>query len=571
MALKRLPRRLQHGEEATLVEHLGELRTRILISLVAIVPVFIVAFVFRDTLIDVLTRPLPDDKKLITLGVTEPFTTAVKVSLAAAFAVTLPLLLYQLWAFLAPALEESKQRTVALYAMFATILFACGVAFSYFIVLPRALSFLTSFGDEFFQVEIRASYYFSFVTLTLLASGLAFQMPIFILALVRLRILTADEAAAQPADRDRADVGVRRAPAHGRPGLARARGGAADHPFRVLDPARVGHGEALGHRRPEIPVGGRVRILSADWVLPVEGEPIENGAVVIEDGVIAAVGTADELGEGERFADSAIIPGFVNAHTHLEYAVYAGFGDGLSFGALDLDARRAQEPARALRHGGDRSPGRRRVPPSGITTVGDLAFTGASAHACADLGLRAIVYLEVFGADGANALRQFEEKRAYVAPALSERVRIGVSPHAPYTCSREVYAAAMGLGLPVATHLNESQDELDWLLRGEGPWQPVAEMLVEPDGQSGIRQPRRGRAARRARRGGALRQGRRGGDRAARRPRCRRHALPPLERPARLRDRAARRAARGRNPDRYRHGRRLVRARRTTSSRSCAR
>ena len=116
MALKHLPRRLQHGEEATLVEHLGELRTRILISLAVIVPAFILAFVFRDTLIDVLTRPLPDDKKLITLGVTEPFTTAVKVSLAAAFAVTLPLLLYQLWAFLAPALEESIQRTVAVFA-----------------------------------------------------------------------------------------------------------------------------------------------------------------------------------------------------------------------------------------------------------------------------------------------------------------------------------------------------------------------------------------------------------------------------------------------------------------------
>ena len=192
MALKHLPRRLQHGEEATLVEHLGELRTRILISLAVIVPAFILAFVFRDTLIDVLTRPLPDDKKLITLGVTEPFTTAVKVSLAAAFAVTLPLLLYQLWAFLAPALEESIQRTVALFAMFATILFAAGVAFSYFIVLPRALSFLTSFGEEFFQVEIRASYYFSFVTLALFVMGLVFELPIFILALVRLRILTAD-------------------------------------------------------------------------------------------------------------------------------------------------------------------------------------------------------------------------------------------------------------------------------------------------------------------------------------------------------------------------------------------
>ena len=83
--------------------------------------------------------------------------------------------------------------------LFATILFAGGVAFSYFIVLPRALGFLTNFSEEFFQVEVRASYYFSFVTLTLIASGLAFQMPIFILGLVRLRILSADEAPAQPA------------------------------------------------------------------------------------------------------------------------------------------------------------------------------------------------------------------------------------------------------------------------------------------------------------------------------------------------------------------------------------
>ena len=230
-----------------------------------------------------------------------------------------------------------------------------------------------------------------------------------------------------------------------------------------------------------------MRVLSADWVLPIEGEPVEHGAVAIEDGLITAVGTTAELGEGERFPDSAIIPGFVNAHTHLEYAVYAGFGDGLSFGpwiSTHVERKRRLTPAdvEAIARLGAAECLR-----SGITTVGDLAFTGASAHACAELGLRAVGYLEVFGADAADARRQFEEKRAYVAPALSERVRVGVSPHAPYTCSRDVYAASMALELPVATHLNESQDELDWLLRGEGPWQPLAEMLVEPEGMSGIR------------------------------------------------------------------------------------
>jgi sec-independent protein translocase protein TatC len=189
--LKRLPRRLQHGEEATLVEHLGELRSRLVISLLALAPAFAVAFAFQARIVEWLTRPLPDDKEIVTLGVVEPFTTAVKVSLAVAVAVTLPILLYQLWAFLAPAIEQSVQRTVAVFATMATVLFAGGVAFSYFVVMPRALGFLTNFNDEVFQIQIRASYYFSFVTLTLLATGLAFQMPIFILALVRLRVLTA--------------------------------------------------------------------------------------------------------------------------------------------------------------------------------------------------------------------------------------------------------------------------------------------------------------------------------------------------------------------------------------------
>ena len=192
MIRKRLPRRLQHGEEATLVEHLGELRARLLISLAVVVPAFCVAFAYQETLVEWLTRPLPDDKQLVTLGVVEPFTTAVKVSMAAAIAVTLPILLYQLWSFLAPAVEEGTQRIVSLYAAFATLLFAGGIAFAYFVVLPRALSFLTNFNDDLFNIQIRASYYFSFVTLTLLASGLAFEMPIFILALVRLRVLSAE-------------------------------------------------------------------------------------------------------------------------------------------------------------------------------------------------------------------------------------------------------------------------------------------------------------------------------------------------------------------------------------------
>lgn len=191
--MRRLPRRLSHGEEASLVEHLGELRTRLLIALGTIALAFPVAFYFSDQLIEWLTEPLPDERKLVTLGVTEPFFTSVKVSLYAAFALALPMVLYQLWSFLAPAMQEATQRVVSVFVTLATALFVGGVLFGYFVVLPRALDFLTEYNEDLFDVQIRASYYFSFVSLALVGLGLAFELPIFMLALVRLRIVTAQQ------------------------------------------------------------------------------------------------------------------------------------------------------------------------------------------------------------------------------------------------------------------------------------------------------------------------------------------------------------------------------------------
>jgi sec-independent protein translocase protein TatC len=185
-----LPRRLDHGEEATLVEHLDELRARLIVSLFAIVPAFALTFAFHDRIMEWLTRPLPDDKQLVTLGVTEPFTTSIKVSLIAALALALPVVLWQVWAFLAPALEPHFERTVLAFVCLATSLFVAGVMFMYWIVLPRALDFLTSYDDQIYDIQIRASYYYTFASMTLLAGGLAFLMPIFVLALVRLRVLT---------------------------------------------------------------------------------------------------------------------------------------------------------------------------------------------------------------------------------------------------------------------------------------------------------------------------------------------------------------------------------------------
>jgi sec-independent protein translocase protein TatC len=187
------PRRLPHGEEATLVEHLDELRSRLIIALFALVPAFLLAFAFHEQIIDWLMEPLPDDKRLVTLGVTEPFTTSIKVSLLAGIALALPVLLWQVWSFLAPAVEVHQQRVVLGFVALATGLFACGVVFMYYVVLPRALDFLTTFDDEIYDNQIRASYYLSFVSWTLLAGGLAFLMPIFVLGLVRLRVLTSSQ------------------------------------------------------------------------------------------------------------------------------------------------------------------------------------------------------------------------------------------------------------------------------------------------------------------------------------------------------------------------------------------
>jgi sec-independent protein translocase protein TatC len=187
-----LPRRLHHGEEATLVEHLEELRSRLIIGLFAVVPAFAVAFAFHERIVEWLTGPLPPDKDLVTFGVTEPFTTSVKVSLIAAIALSLPVLLWQVWAFLAPAVEPHFQRIVLTFVGFGTALFACGVLFMYYVVLPRALEFLTTYDDELYDIQIRASYYYTFVALLLLGGGFAFLLPIFVLALVRLRVLSTD-------------------------------------------------------------------------------------------------------------------------------------------------------------------------------------------------------------------------------------------------------------------------------------------------------------------------------------------------------------------------------------------
>jgi sec-independent protein translocase protein TatC len=186
-----IPRRLAPDEQATLVEHLTELRQRIVICLIAIAPAFVLTYAFHRTLIGWLKELLPEGTQLVTLGVTEPFTTSVKVAFYAAIGIVLPLLVWQAWAFFAPALSSRMQRALTTFVFFSTALFAGGVAFAYFILLPRALDFLVGFDEELYSEQVRASYFLSFVSVMLLATGIAFQMPIFILGLVRTGVVSA--------------------------------------------------------------------------------------------------------------------------------------------------------------------------------------------------------------------------------------------------------------------------------------------------------------------------------------------------------------------------------------------
>ena len=196
--MRLLPPRLEHGEEATVVEHLGELRTRIVFCLIALAATFSVSYYFHNTLLDWLNRPLPKNPvthqqiKPVTLAVTEPFLTSFWVSLWAAFFLAAPIILWQAWGFFAPAFQKHAQRVVIGFAAFSGVLLAAGVLFGYFVVTKPAIHFLTSYDSTKYDIQIQAKSYYPFVMLILVACAIVFELPIFMLAMARIGILPAD-------------------------------------------------------------------------------------------------------------------------------------------------------------------------------------------------------------------------------------------------------------------------------------------------------------------------------------------------------------------------------------------
>jgi sec-independent protein translocase protein TatC len=185
----RLPRRLVHGQTAELVDHLDELRGRLFVCLFALAAGSGVAYGFHHRLLAWLNGPLPAARRHpVTFGVAEPFTTSLKVSIYAGLALALPVILWQVWSFLAPAVSQRTQRSLGGFVVVATALFAGGVAFGYRVALPAALQFLTNYDASVYNIQIRASDYYSFALIVLVAVGVVFELPIFILALVRLGV-----------------------------------------------------------------------------------------------------------------------------------------------------------------------------------------------------------------------------------------------------------------------------------------------------------------------------------------------------------------------------------------------
>ena len=189
--MSRLPRRLGHGEEATLVEHLDELRARLFVVIGAVVVATIVAFVFHARLLDWLNQPLPaGHRKLLATGVAEPFTVSITVSVYAAVVLASPVILWQLWSFFAPAVDPTAERKVFGLVLFAVALGAAGLAFGYWILLPRAIHWLTNYDDTHFLHLIKASTYYSFVATVLLGIVIVFQLPLVVLGLVAIGVLS---------------------------------------------------------------------------------------------------------------------------------------------------------------------------------------------------------------------------------------------------------------------------------------------------------------------------------------------------------------------------------------------
>jgi sec-independent protein translocase protein TatC len=187
----RLPRRLGHGEEATLVEHLEELRQRLFVCLGTLLVGFVVAYVLHRRIIRLLADALPKDHRhLVTFTIGEPFLTSMWLSLYAGFLFSIPVILWQAWAFFIPAFEPAHERMLKLFVFLSTALLLVGLAFGYYLALPAAAHFLAHYDSSQYTIYIRARDYIGFAAKVLVAMAIVFELPLFVVGLTRIGILS---------------------------------------------------------------------------------------------------------------------------------------------------------------------------------------------------------------------------------------------------------------------------------------------------------------------------------------------------------------------------------------------
>ncbi|GCE19597.1 twin-arginine translocase subunit TatC [Dictyobacter kobayashii] len=182
----------------SLIDHLEELRRRIFVCLIAVAVGVVIAFIFRTQLIHILDAPLPltantvggkEGQKLVMTGLGEAFTVSIKLSIVFGLVFALPVILYELWAFIAPGLYDKEKKHAVPFILLGLILFLMGVTLGYFI-LQYPVGFLINFGAENFTELISANSYFSFVSLFLLIFGAVFELPLVLTFLAMIGIVT---------------------------------------------------------------------------------------------------------------------------------------------------------------------------------------------------------------------------------------------------------------------------------------------------------------------------------------------------------------------------------------------
>jgi sec-independent protein translocase protein TatC len=179
------------------IAHLVELRTRLMHAVVAVLLVFVCLFPWASDLYTLLAHPLlsklPKGGQMIATDVTTPFFVPLKVALMAAFLITLPYILYQIWRFVAPGLYAHEKRLVWPLIIASTILFFCGMSFAYFVVFPVVFGFITASAPLGVAVMTDIDKYLSFVLTMFMAFGITFQVPVAVVLMVRMGFVTVEK------------------------------------------------------------------------------------------------------------------------------------------------------------------------------------------------------------------------------------------------------------------------------------------------------------------------------------------------------------------------------------------